>query len=251
MNASLRAKMLGGIAAGALVLVATACSGSSSPSFVPATTRTSSSNTISTASTVPLPLEGTATIPVGLLEFYDFSEMPAIFTQGDFIVDGHKVGVTGLLSEQYRITVSGSNTFIYSAAEVLIDDVRVESDMTKISGSPDDGWGLFCRFTDKDHFYAFMIFSDGRYSIDKVRGGQWLPLGAPEPEFSEALQQGGASNHLRIDCNGDVLTLEANGQLVAAVKDSEYKTGQVGMFASVFEGMGIDILFDNLAIFQP
>lgn len=248
MNASLRARASGGFAAAALLLIATACSGSSEQSFEPVPT-----NTLPPTATATQPpiVEPTPTIPVGLLEFYDFSELPSNFAQGDFVVDGHKRGTTGLLSEQYRITVSGSNTYIYSASELVLGDVRVESDMSKISGSPDDGWGLFCRFTDKDHFYAFTIFSDGRYSIDKVRGDQWLPLGAPEPVFSNELQQGGAINHLRIDCNDDVLTLEANGQLVGAARDSEYKTGQVGMFASVFEGMGIDVLFDYLAIFQP
>lgn len=248
MSIAARKRLFVGILIGTLLMITTACSGSTDPGFVPVPTRTAPPIAIATNPFVP---ESTATIPFGLLEFYDFSELPSNLPNGDFIVDGKKMGVIGLLSGQYRISVSGSDSLIYSPSDLVMVDARVEADVAKIGGSPDDGWGLFCRFTDKEHFYAFMIFSGGRYSIEKVRGDTWLPLGAPEPEYSSALNQGSASNHIRIDCNGDVLTLEANGELVAAVKDSEYKAGQVGMFASVFEGMSVDVLFDNLAIFNP
>jgi hypothetical protein len=76
-------------------------------------------------------------------------------------------------------------------------------------------------------------------------------IGATELLPSDAINQGSASNHIRFDCNGDVLTLYVNGQQVDQQTDGEYTSGNVGLIAGTYDTPGTDILFDNFSVYQP
>lgn len=189
--------------------------------------------------------------PEGLLRFYSFASTDIDLLLGEYLVDEVVIGTADILNNQYRMLVTEPDSLLCSYPDLILADVALEADITKIGGSATGGWGLFCRFTDYEHMYIFIILPGGNFSIGKVRGEEFIPLGAPEPQFSPIILQGSSPNHVRIDCVGDILTLEINGQLVAAVQDGEYTEGYVGVFAGSFDGVGVDVLFDNLAIYQP
>jgi hypothetical protein len=231
-----------------LVLTATSCS---LPSFSGSNSGASSIKQQPTD--FPFPTEGyeITDTPEGLLKFYDFSSTEIDLPLGGYMVDEIVIGNIDILNSQYRVLVTEPDAVLCSYPDMMLANVAVEADITKIGGASTGGWGLFCRFTDYEHMYLFIILPGGNYSISKVQGEELIPLGAPEPQFSPIINQGSTTNHVRIDCVGDILTLEVNGHLVAAVQDNEYTEGYAGLFVGSFDGMGVDVLFDNLAIYQP
>ncbi len=70
-------------------------------------------------------------------------------------------------------------------------------------------------------------------------------------KYSEAIRQGGTVNHIQAICQGDVLKLSVNGELISAVQDESYSSGQIGVIAGTYENGGSEVFFDNLQVYQP
>ena len=68
---------------------------------------------------------------------------------------------------------------------------------------------------------------------------------------SDKIKTGIAINHLRADCNGNTLTLYANGFQFAQVQDPNLKHGDVGLLAGTFSHPGVDVIFDNFVVMKP
>jgi hypothetical protein len=68
---------------------------------------------------------------------------------------------------------------------------------------------------------------------------------------SPFIQKGAASNHIRADCIGNVLTLYINGEKLQEVTDSEFSMGDVGLLAGSFNVGGIDIRFNHFQVLKP
>jgi hypothetical protein len=129
-------------------------------------------------------------------------------------------------------------------------DVSINVDATKNGGPDENDMGVICRFQDDDHFYFGLITSDGYYGIIKMNFGEFSVLGAEYLTYSDLINQGSASNHIRLDCIGDVLTLYANGHQLDLQTDAEYTHGNVGLIIGTYETPGTDILFDNFTVQQ-
>ena len=151
----------------------------------------------------------------------------------------------------YRILVNVPNTDVWANPGLDFTDVRIEVDATKVGGPDDNDFGVQCRYQDTDNFYFFIISSDGYYAIGKVKDGEQFLLTGENMEYSDAILQGAATNHLRADCVGANLSLYVNGVPLASVQDSEFTRGDVGLMAGTFDTPGTDILFDNFTVLQP
>ena len=160
-------------------------------------------------------------------------------------------GVTDYEGGQYRIFVDKDLFDYWANPGRSFSDVRVEVDATKVGGSDNNDFGLICRYQDVENFYAFLISSDGGYTITKYSAGSAELLGASDWLASGAVNQGDATNRMRADCVGDVLTLYANDQLLHSVNDADFASGDVGLIAGTFEEPGTDILFDNFVVLEP
>jgi len=160
-------------------------------------------------------------------------------------------GVTDYDNGRYRIFVDQSQHDYWANPGLSFTDVQVEADATKIGGPDDNDFGLICRYQDTENFYAFLISSDGYYSIMKYSGGSSETLGADAMLSTDAVIQGDSTNHLRADCIGDSLTLYANGERLHAVTDSAFSSGDVGLIAGTFDEPGADIAFDDFVVLQP
>jgi hypothetical protein len=134
-------------------------------------------------------------------------------------------------------------------------NVLMQVDARLVSGSENNNYGLMCRYQDMDHFYAFLISSDGYYAIVKVMDGatytilsgdgtHLMPTDAIDQEF-------GKPNEIRALCYEDELTLTINGEQMASVSDIDLQTGDIGFIASTYDTAPLEIRFDNLVVFDP
>ncbi len=182
-----------------------------------------------------------------LIFFDDFSDPNSGWDRAD-VADYY----ADYFNDSYRIVVySDMSDSWANPAGKEFTDVSVEVDATKNAGPDDNDFGVICRYQGVDQFYYAVISSDGYYGITKVTSDSSTLLGAAEMQYSDYIYQGDATNQIRFDCTGDVLTLYANGQQLDQQIDSDYTSGNVGLIAGTYDTPGTDILFDNFSVFQP
>ena len=188
------------------------------------------------------------TAPSGTLLFKD-----------DFATNSNHWGISnseaGLVSFVYQgldIKVEKTDSLLWTLASQKYQDVKINVDGVLLGGPTDDVYGAICRFQDGQHFYGFLITHDGYYGIFKMQDGK-LILADPNGglKYSEAIRQGGVVNHLEAVCQGDLLKLSVNGQLLAEIQDSSLTEGQIGLIAGAYSSPGVEVFFDNLEVTQP
>lgn len=96
-----------------------------------------------------------------------------------------------------------------------------------------------------------VISSDGYYGIAKMKDGQYSMINPEQLQYSPAIAQGQAANHLQVSCVGSVLTLSVNGQKLIEALDTDFTSGDVGLLAGAYDVPGVDILFDNFVVKKP
>jgi hypothetical protein len=69
-------------------------------------------------------------------------------------------------------------------------------------------------------------------------------------QFSEAIRQGDASNHLELTCAGSTIIVRINGMEVASVRDGTHDNGHVAIVVSRSTSIGLEARFDNLVIHE-
>src|SRR5271157_3721491 len=150
----------------------------------------------------------------------------------------------------YRILVNALQVNFWSTPHKDFSDARIEVDAGKIAGPDENRIGLVCRYTG-NQYYFFVISSDGYYGIGIFNNGQSALLGQTEMQSSDKIKTGTVVNHLRADCNGDTLTLYANGFQLTQAHDLSLKHGDVGLLAGTFTHPGVDVIFDNFVVMKP
>jgi hypothetical protein len=130
-------------------------------------------------------------------------------------------------------------------------DVEVEVDARQVEGPLDNNFGLLIRYQpDDESFYWFQISSDGYYSVDLTQADDWITL--VDWETSDAIQQGvGASNHLKVVCQGDGFSFYVNGVYLTSVSDDTFGAGSIGLAVGTFDESGVQVHFDNLKVTAP
>lgn len=163
-------------------------------------------------------------------------------------------GSMGYQNNHFHINVNSINTMlIATAGKKFQDDVSIEVDARKIGGSDNNYFGVVCRYQNPDNYYMFLITSDGLSGILMNKngvltmispGGDWLKMAGIKP--------GSVTNHIRVDCIGEKLTLYANGKQVSLSYDHSITGSDAGLVArsSRLEG-GVDIQFDNFIVNKP
>jgi hypothetical protein len=90
---------------------------------------------------------------------------------------------------------------------------------------------VVCRYQNSENFYLFLISGDGFYAIGKYQGGSsqiTILSGDGQYQFSDAINQGIATNQIRVRCLGNELSLAVNGLSLAAATDPTFVTGDIG-----------------------
>jgi hypothetical protein len=150
----------------------------------------------------------------------------------------------------YRILVTARESNVWSTPKRDFRDSRIEVDAGKLGGPDANRIGLICRAGGESHYF-FIIGSDGYYGLGIFTNGEAALLGQSTMQRSDAIHNGAAVNHLRLDCSGNGLTGFVNGVQVARVQDETLASGEVGVLAGTFDEAGADIVFDNFIVLQP
>src|SRR3990170_1149302 len=161
------------------------------------------------------------------------------------------LGSSDYINGAFRFLISEINSDLTSTIHMTLTDVSIDVDAAKIGGPDDNDFGVICSHVDGDNFYFFVISSDGYFGIGKQSGGDQALLGAEALKPHPAVRQGAATNHIRADCVGESLALHVNGVHITTVKDREFSSGKVGLFAGTYEIPGTEIAFDNFTIRGP
>ena len=196
---------------------------------------------------LPNGTEEASTLPQGVLFQDDFSDPTSGWPESNT-----ESGYTGYDQSGYRIFVTVPSFDIWATPGLSLTDVSIEVDATKISGDDNNDFGIICRHVDPENFYVVLISSDGFYGFFKsINGSDLTLLGMEQMQTTEAINQGDADNHLRVDCIDNEIILFINGVMIAQIQDSVLASGDVGLMAGTFETPGTDILFDNFVVNTP
>ena len=155
----------------------------------------------------------------------------------------------GYQGGEYRIAVHTADTLAWGRHLRPHDwaDVVIEVDARWVGGHVDNHYGIQVRYQpDGQSYYAFLVSSDGMYSVWKVVDDEWTELA----EWSEsgALRQGTAVNHLRIECQGREMRFMANDESLTGIQDDTFSSGSIGLLAQTFEEGTVTVHFDNLLV---
>ena len=184
--------------------------------------------------------------PGALLFLDDFDDPVSGWqrTQRDDYVTDYDSGI-------YQITVMTPSLVVQSTPELTFGDVAIDVDAKKASGPDDPNFGVICRFQDNNNYYVLQISGDGYAAIYKLKDSEWTLLSGEELQYSDAILQGDATNHLHAECAGDTLSLYVNDQFLISAQDADFTTGYVGLLAGTYDTPGADIWFDNFTARQP
>lgn len=164
-------------------------------------------------------------------------------------------GVTSKIEEGVlRISNSLSGEVTWALANRNFDDVIINVQARQVGGPDDNAYGVICRYQSPDNFYVFLISGDGHYAVGKYKTGssqiEYL-TGEGQYVFSDAINQGEATNEIRASCIGNELSLSVNGIPMETVTDPTFVTGDVGLGASPFQPGTTVIEFEGIRVVAP
>jgi hypothetical protein len=152
---------------------------------------------------------------------------------------------------KYHMAVNTADTDVWANPGKKFGNVSVQVSAAKVGGTDNNDYGVICRYVDSDHFYFFVISSDGYYGIGKVKDGQFLMVNQEDMLPSEDIRKGSEMNTIQADCVGSTLSLYVNGKLLDTQKDSDFATGDVGLLAGTFAEAGVEVEFDDFIVKMP
>jgi hypothetical protein len=133
-------------------------------------------------------------------------------------------------------------------------DVIVTVQARQTSGPNNNAYGVICRYQDENNFYIFLISGDGFYAIGKYESGKDQISYLTENQeyiFSDLINQGVATNLIRVSCVGTELSLSVNGLPLVTVTDSTLAGGDIGLGVSTLEPGTAVVQFDDLLVLAP
>jgi len=171
-------------------------------------------------------------------------------SKAGWVVEKNDRWELGFTDGVYRIHVKIIQAPIWSARSLKYEDVRLEVEATKSAGPADGYYGLVCRHLDGGNYYALVVSPNGDAGIFKKQDGQRTVLQEGALPSSVILPVN-ATNRVRADCVGNILTLYVNGQKLLEVQDTAFSAGGVGLIAGTRAEKGLEVLFDNFLILEP
>jgi len=133
-------------------------------------------------------------------------------------------------------------------------DVIVTVQARQTSGPNNNAYGVLCRYQDENNFYIFLISGDGYYAIGKYETGKdQVTYLTENQEFiaSDLINQGVATNLVRVSCVGNELSLSVNGLPLVTIIDDSLASGDVGLGVSTLEPGTAVVQFDDLLVLAP
>ncbi len=149
----------------------------------------------------------------------------------------------------YLIQVDATRWLVWSLAGLDEADVDITVVARVVQPTGEGDFGLVCRCQDESNFYAAEVAEDGYFAIWKYQDDAYSALVEWTPLPEDLLAQ--AQYTLRLRCVGDRLTFYVNDRLLATARDEALTTGDVGLIAGTWDTPGIQVLFDEFAVYRP
>jgi len=150
---------------------------------------------------------------------------------------------------QLHISVDSADWITWSLFEVEQGDFLLEADVEAITSPLDGNYGVIFRVLDSDNFYLFRISPRGTFSLMKKVAGTWTTL--TDWTLSDAIDTDeGAVNRLGVFAEGPQLAVLVNGEIVAQAVDEDLTDGQIGLAAGVYAEPGLEVVFDNVSLWD-
>jgi hypothetical protein len=151
----------------------------------------------------------------------------------------------------YDLLIKGDDVSRWAAAGEEFSDGIYEVEAVQIDGPLDNGFGMLFRAdTDNGNFYLFKISGDGYVWIGRYRdeaeeqaivSNHWFE----SPAVNQGLNQ---SNKLRVEAESGNMIFSVNEQEVGRVTDSNFQSGDIGLFAQTLGFGGVHVQFDNYSV---
>jgi hypothetical protein len=191
----------------------------------------------------PSPVPTTAPPPADVLFEDDFSDPNSGWDVVQF-TDGE----VGYRDGYYFGRTTGVAGMVWGMAGQNLADVVIEVETTQFSAPANDNnaYGVMCRVQPDNDSYLLRISGDGFYAIHRVVDGRFEELVGWTT--SPLINQGNASNQLRVVCDGSTLAMFVNGQFLAETTDTMYTSGDIGLAVTTFEEEETEVWFDSLVV---
>ena len=159
-----------------------------------------------------------------------------------------ETGHAGYSNGGYLVESTQSGKTMWGTAGVEFSDIRIDVETETLS-APENGnnaFGIDCRIQSNGDGYSFHISSDGWFTILKFENKQSITL--YDWTQTDAVQQGLTKNQLAAICQGNRLSFEVNGILLAEISDSSFSSGDIALSASTFEADPTSVRFDDIVV---
>jgi hypothetical protein len=153
---------------------------------------------------------------------------------------------TGYQGGYYVISVSAPRSDTWAVAGYDFGaSVWVETTAQFLQTSMSSHYGVICRYQDANNFYYFSVQDGGNYFVARYKNGVTKLLGSGKPEYSPAINRGGA-NLIQLACIGNELHLSINDVQLGVVVDYEFSHGDVGLIAGAGDMGSMSASFDYI-----
>lgn len=174
-----------------------------------------------------------------------------------------------------RVENGQSDSYAFSVADPHYADLDLRVRAVGAAGPLNNGYGVVFRYQNPQNFYAFLVSSDGYYSVLRSLEGdqRWLSNWIDTPLVNQGI---GAENRLRVVASGDEFRFWINddpaqvcvpndpdaestyvggacreGAMLDVLQDSSFATGQIGVVALTFGEPDVVAVFDDVVIYSP
>ena len=172
-------------------------------------------------------------------------------SQSGWEIGYYDKGSVGYKDGAYFVISKNKGSTMWGVANQDFSDLVINVDATQVlaPANNNNDYGVICREQGDGNGYFFLVSGDGYYSIAKAVGGEftWLVDWTQSP----IVEQGNATNHLRVICDGTLLAMFVNGERAAETTDSTYSHGDIALTATTYEEDLTEIHFDNLVVLKP
>lgn len=129
--------------------------------------------------------------------------------------------------------------------ELAPADYLLEVDAQHLNGPVNVGFGIVFAYHDLRNYHRFFIAQNGNYALHKFVDGVGTNL-IPWSQTPALTTAARGVNRLGLLVQGQEITILANDQALARVKDSAMITGTLGFTAATGDVAGLEVAFDNV-----
>jgi hypothetical protein len=157
-------------------------------------------------------------------------------------------GVATVAKDGYQLRLSQPDQHAWTVTSQRVTNFDLELDARAVTSNSDVGYGILYAYQDPENYSLFTIGNDGYYSIAVIREGERTSLRAWQQW--PHVRRGDATNRLRVRCNETHCRFYINGEFTAAIMDSAFLNGSVGLWAQNYSNDLLAVVFDHIQLWS-